>query len=395
MTSSWDNIEEKGIYTDLVRKFNNEGHSVYIMYPNERRLNKTTSHSCIKNIHLLGVRTLNLTKTNIVEKGIGQLLIEKQFICAFDRYYSDVRFDIILYSTPPITFTNVIEHARKFNPEAMTYLLLKDIFPQNAVDLGMLSKTGMKSILYNFFKKKEERLYSVSDYIGCMSPANVEYLLLNNPNIEPNRVEIAPNSCEIPPDIVSNRNAIRRKYGLPQDLPIFIYGGNLGKPQGIPFLIECMDSVKNRKDSHFIVIGNGTDSNIIERWFRTSNPSSVSFFNSIPKDDYALLVNACDIGLIFLNYRFTIPNYPSRLLSYMVERKPVLAVSDLCTDIGNIAEKNGYGFWCPSNSVDSFVNCVDKILASDIKKMGDNAYEYFINNYTIEHTYQAIIRHLN
>ena len=244
MVSALRNVEESGIYTDLVRKFRDEGHQVYIIAPNERRSGLKTALERINGVYFLGVKTLNVTKTNVIEKGIGQVLVEYQFTSALKRFLTDVKFDIILYSTPPITFTKVINYAKRNNPQAMTYLMLKDIFPQNAVDIGMLSKSGIKGILYKVFRYKEKQLYKVSDYIGCMSPANVEYVLKHNPEVNPSIVEIAPNSYdlpteqnEIPSDI---RDAIRTKYGLPQDKPIFIYGGNMGKPQGIPFLIECM-----------------------------------------------------------------------------------------------------------------------------------------------------------
>lgn len=72
-------------------------------------------------------------------------MLESQFKSALKKYFRDVKFDLILYSTPPITFNNVIKYAKKKSDnKALTYLLLKDIFPQNAVDLGMISKTGVK-----------------------------------------------------------------------------------------------------------------------------------------------------------------------------------------------------------------------------------------------------------
>ena len=141
-----------------MRKFRDEGHEVYIIYPNESRTGRPTSIEVRNGVHCLGVRTLNVTKTSIIEKGIGQLLLEDLFMKAMNRYFSDVRFDLILYSTPPITFNNVIKEAKKRNPQAMTYLMLKDIFPQNAVDLGMMTKTGIKGMLYRMFRRKEKEL---------------------------------------------------------------------------------------------------------------------------------------------------------------------------------------------------------------------------------------------
>ena len=394
MSSNINNIETNGIYTDLMRKFRDEGHEVYIIYPRERKLGLPTELNVEKHVHALGVKTLNVTKTNVIEKGFGQLLLELQFKVALKRFFANVRFDLILYSTPPITFTKVIKYAKKCNPKAVSYLMLKDIFPQNAVDLGMLSTKGIKGLLYQSFRKKEKELYRISDYIGCMSPANINYVLKHNPEVNPSIVEIAPNSYDVYPIIHSNNtNEIRIKYGLPTDKPIFIYGGNMGKPQGIPFLIECMNAVKDRKDCHFVVVGDGTEYPKLKTWVQIMNPKAVSVFRKLPKADYDALANACDVGLIFLDYRFTIPNYPSRLLPYLMERKPIIAATDPNCDTGTLAEENGYGFYCPSNSVSAFVEAVNKMLASDIKQLGENGYRFYLNNYTVQHTYDAILKH--
>lgn len=138
----------------------------------------------------------NITKCSIIEKGISSLQIEYKFKSAIKRYFKDTKFDLILYSTPPVTFSSVIQFFKR-RDNAKTYLLLKDIFPQNAVDIGMLSKTGFKGLLYRYFRLVEKKLYAISDRIGCMSPANVEYLLANNPEIESSRTEICPNSIEM------------------------------------------------------------------------------------------------------------------------------------------------------------------------------------------------------
>ena len=394
MSSGLRNVSASGIYTDLMRRFRDEGHEVYIIYPNERREGMPTQLKHEQGVHSLGVRTLNVTKTSIVEKGIGQLMLEGLFKRAMDRYFGGVKFDLILYSTPPITFNSVIKAAKGRNPQAVTYLMLKDIFPQNAVDLGMMRKTGIKGILYRMFRRKEKELYRISDYIGCMSPANVRYVLEHNPEVSAQRVEIAPNSYDVPsPQPSPEGKGVRKALGLPMDVPIFIYGGNMGKPQGIPFLVECMRAVKDRTDCHFVIVGDGTEYPMLEAFVNEAHPRAVSVFRQLPKEDYDKLAEACDVGLIFLDYRFTIPNYPSRLLPYLMSRKPIIACTDPNCDTGSLAEQNGYGLYCPSNSVEAFVKAIDRMLASDIKLMGEEGYRFFLKNYTTEHTFRAIMKH--
>ena len=310
-------IHQRGIYNDLMRKFHKEGHQLYIVCPIERRHGKKSFVVEEDGVKTLNVRTLNLQKTNIIEKGLGQLSVEFLFKRAIKKSLKDTRFDLILYSTPPITFPNVIRFAKNNNLKAVSYLLLKDIFPQNAVDMGMLSQTGIKGLLYKVFRQKEKKLYEYSDYIGCMSPANVDYVLKHNPEISPDCVEVAPNSVELIDGYIdpSQNTEVLVKYNLPTDKPIFIYGGNLGAPQGIPFLIECLKANSDRKDCHFLVVGSGTYSSKLFDWYNTQKPQAVTVLNSLPKEEYDRLVSACQVGLIFLDYRFSIPNFPSRLLS--------------------------------------------------------------------------------
>ena len=316
-------------------------------------------------------------------------------------------FDLILYSTPPITFPKVIKYLKKRNPNAKTYLLLKDIFPQNAVDMGMMSKEGVKGFLYKYFRRKEKILYALSNYIGCMSPANVKYVLKHNPEVDINCVEVAPNSIELEylngsanheEDVLKEKNEryyIRKKYDLPTDKPIFIYGGNLGKPQGIDYLIKCLEANKLRQDFLFVVVGNGTEFSRLEAWYNLNVNANlnVKLMQRLPKEDYDILVRSCDVGLIFLDHRFTIPNYPSRLLSYLENKMPVVCATDVNTDIGRIAEENGYGYWCESVKPEDFTALVDKMLVSDRKAMGEKGYQFLKENYLVEHTYNAIMKH--
>ena len=393
MSSGIEKFQSRGIYTDLMRKFQNEGHNVYIVFPRERKHGLPTEVRVQDGIHLLGVKTLNVTKTNVIEKGIGQVSIEFLYKRAIKKYFKGINFDLILYSTPPITFPKVIEYAKKANPSAKTYLLLKDIFPQNAVDMGMLSKDGVKGILYKFFRAKEKKLYALSDFIGCMSPANVRYVLEHNPEISADRVEVAPNSIELAESKMTEDKSVLAKYNIPTDKPIFIYGGNLGVPQGIPFLIQCLEANADREDCHFVVVGSGTYYQKLADWFASRNPKAVTVMKGLPKEDYDRLVQACEVGLIFLDYRFTIPNFPSRLLSYLEYRMPVISCTDPNCDTGFIAEENGFGFYAPSNDVNAFTQTVDKMLANDIAAMGEKGYQFLKENYLIEHTYNQIMKH--
>lgn len=388
-------IKESEGYTDLLREFIRNGDKVFILSPTERREGKETQLIEEENSVILKVKTGNIQKTNIIEKGISTVMIETQFLRAINKYFSNVKFDLVLYPTPPITFVKVVKYVKK-RDGANTYLLLKDIFPQNAVDIGIMSKTGLTGLIYKYFRKKERKLYAISDTIGCMSPANVKYVLDNNPEVDKSKVEVCPNVIEIIDKSISNetRSTIRTKYGIPIDKKVFVYGGNLGRPQGIEFIIKCIDSQKNNRDVFFFIVGDGTEYGKLEAFKENSNQSNFILMKRLPKEDYDTVVAACDVGLIFLDHRFSIPNFPSRLLGYMQAKLPVLACTDPNTDIGKVIVEGNFGWWCESNNIKNFNNLIEDVLESNTESLGLKAYDFLQTNYTVEKGYNIILKRL-
>ncbi len=388
-------IEESGIYTDLMREFVKENHKVYIISPTEKRKQEHTNLLDKGNYKILKLQIGNIQKTNLIEKGISTLTLEAKFKRGINKYFSDIKFNLILYSTPPITLQRAVEYVKQ-RDNAKAYLLLRDIFPQNALDLGMLEKTGLKGILYRYFKNKEKKLYRQSDFIGCMSKANVDFLLRNNPGISKDIVEVCPNSIEPLNIVIDNKNAqeIKTKYNIPIGKTVFIYGGNLGKPQGIDFLLECLKSNEDNEQVYFVIAGSGTEFNKLKNYFDNTKLKNAQLLSQLPKNDYEILANSCDVGLIFLDKRFTIPNFPSRLLSYMQASMPVLAATDVNTDVGKVIEEGEFGFWCESSDVNKFNKKVQQLCNPELRKrMGINARRYLENHYTSRHSYEIIMKH--
>lgn len=385
----------RNIYSDLVNEFSKLGHNVYVVTASERKYRKRTSLDVEDGVNVLRVRTGNIQKTNVIEKGISMLLIENQYMKAIKEYFSNVKFDLILYSTPPITFNRVISYIKK-KDGASSYLLLKDIFPQNAIDIGLMKENGL---LFKYFKKKEANLYRISDYIGCMSKANVEYLIKQNDFIDQAKVEVCPNSIrpsEYPLD-KSQKQKIREKYNIPINTLVFVYGGNLGKPQGINFLADIIISHKNRKDCFFAIVGSGTEYKFLKDTINKYKLQNTILLPFMPKDEYDDFLLACDVGMIFLDPRFTIPNFPSRLLSYMDLGMPVIAATDICTDIKDVIENGQFGLWCKNGDLKTFDNYIDYLINNRnvLESMGKKSREYLESNYTVSKSCKIILKHFD
>lgn len=387
--NQFKSIDMHNIYSDLMKVFIEHGHKPYIVTPREKQDGEKTELLDYDDHSILKVRIGNMSNVSFIEKGISTVLLEWQFKKAIKKYLDDVKFDLILYSTPPITLAGVVKSFKK-RYNAKTYLMLKDIFPQNAIDIGLFST---KSPIAWYFKRQERSFYRISDKIGCMSQANVDFLLRNNPEIPKEKVEILPNAIILNPQVdrEAAKEAVRKQYAVPGGALTFLFGGNLGKPQGIPFMIDCLRAVKSRKDFHFIICGEGSEYHLLDEFLSQDKPSNLSLVKFLPKKEYDQLASGCDVGLIFLDYRFTIPNYPSRILSYMENSTPVICATDPNTDIGKMVEENGFGFACESNNVEGFVKCLEKIKSSNIKAMGCKAREACDRLFSVEECYRKIV----
>lgn len=381
-------IEMHNIYSDLMKEFIRHGHRPYIVTPREKKMGEKTELLDFPDYSILKVEIGNTSGVSLIEKGISTVTLSRKFYNAVKTNLGHLEFGLILYSTPPITLATPVKRLKKLF-DCRTYLMLKDIFPQNAVDLEMFSRN---SPIYWYFRAREKALYRISDRIGCMSPANVEYVLKHNPEIEGDRVEICPNAIIPHPvqDRTASKKALREKYGIPEEAIVYLYGGNLGKPQGIPFLIECLKANKNRSDRYFIICGEGSEYGLLEEFVKEEKPSNVKLLRFLPKAEYDLLAIGCDVGLVFLDYRFTIPNFPSRILSYMENEIPILACTDEATDLGRIAEENGFGLWCRSCDMFAFTETIEKLTTGSIGEMGAASRRYLEEKYTSDIVYKII-----
>jgi glycosyltransferase involved in cell wall biosynthesis len=385
-----DNIDERGIYQDLLREFLSHGYDVTIVCPLERINGLKTRILNYHNLTILQVRTLNVQKCGIIEKGLSILSLNFLFKRAIIKYINNVYFDLIVYTTPPITLVNLFSWL-KSKKGSKTYLLLKDIFPQNAVDMGYLKYGGF---IHRYFSNFEKKLYQVSDKIGCISEANVDYIFHRFPELK-DRLEVNPNSVDFTrlPEMKLSREDIRLKWGIPNNATVYLFGGNLGKPQGTEFLLEIISSCyKYVPGAYFLIVGDGTDYLKLNNWFKINNPTNAQLIKKISKNDFDSLTCSCDVGLILLRKEFTIPNFPSRVLTYLENKLPILAITDIVSDLGTIAVKNNFGKWALYGDLESTLKHIIFYTNEDsIRKLfGNNGYNFMEKNYNSSLSYKLI-----
>ncbi|MBO6148426.1 MAG: glycosyltransferase family 4 protein [Lachnospiraceae bacterium] len=372
------------IYLDLVRALSERGHELFIVAGTTEKKDAGHLHT-EDGIPTAYVNLPDQFHASPIRKGLIQLTIGRLFLKAVKRWFWSQKLDMIIYPTPPITLAGILKpFKRHFG--AVNYLMLKDIFPQNAVDLGMMKQGGA---LHSYFRHMEKSLYCNSDRIGCMSEGNLLYVKEHYPFIQEKKLELFPNTVAVKP-----LGALPEAGTGNSARPLtFIVGGNLGKPQAIGFILSCIGELGDDDNIEFIFIGDGTEFSKVQSYISEQKGKHIELHKELPRREYEALLDKCDIGVVSLDSRFTIPNYPSRTLSYMQMAKPMLAITDEITDIRElITEKACCGWWCPSNDSKKVVDKIREIEKNRqlIAEYGRNGRKYLEAHFSVARSVEIL-----
>lgn len=332
-------------------------------------------------------------KVTKLDKGLTMLKLPYIFSYNIKKYLGKNNYDLIITSTPMLNNPLLIKKLKALYSSKIL-LIIWDIFPQNAVDLGIVKN----KLLINMFSKKYNKAIELSDYISCMSQGNQKYLSEKYPEAL-NKFFILKNWAQIKDKPIFNKKLIREKYGYNEQDFICIFGGNMGKPQKLENILELAKKSLIDKTIKFLFIGKGTERNLLENKVKNEKISNVKFLDYIPREDYELVTASCDIGLVSLDERFTVPNFPSKTTDYFKLELPILASLDSCAaaDYGKFLqyEVKG-GLFALAGDTDKLYRQLLKLKNnSELKiELGKNGRKYYENELGVDKAYETIMKQI-
>ncbi len=384
-----DAVKNANLYTALVHELVAIGHEVRVIAP----CHDADSHVSVEaGVAVLRVRSGPLFNTGLIKKGVHTVLLNNRYKRAIRRFWPDWHMDWLLASTPPITLSPFLK-TLKNRHQAGVYLILRDIFPQNAKDLGMIRDP----FLFAYFRARERHLYGISDLIGCMSPGNIAFLRAQDSDIfKSDKLRYFPNWIKPTPKEKHSSGNFRKRFELERKF-IALFGGNFGKPQKTEFVLELAETVRNLAGVVFFLIGDGTEINEVRRMVVQKGLSNVLVLDRLPMDEYQSLIHEADIGLVNLSDKFTIPNIPSRTLGYWDASLPVLAATDSSTDLNeSFLKKHNAGLWARTGDIEGYYAQFMKLYQDPQlrRTMGENGRKAVETEYSAETAAKRLIEQI-
>ncbi len=350
----------------------NRGHDVSVLTARPRY--NLTENANIKKLGIVenenGIQVVRANSLPIhlvgkIIRGIGILSLPLIFI-AMAKKYIRKRIDIVLVYSPPLPLALAgIYLAKHYGCKCI--LNVQDIFPQNAIDLGLMKS----SIIICFFEFIENYAYSKSNYITVHSEGNLK-ILTENKKVPSEKVGVLYNWVETREEEQSKAKIayIREKYGLNGKFVVF-FGGVIGPAQGLDIVI---DAAKYLLDSPvvFLLVGDGTEKEKLQVKARELGLDNIYFSPFVEPAEYDLILECSDVGLVTLSKDMKTPVVPGKLVSYMAKKKPIVASLNKESDGIRIIQKAGCGYTCEAENGKELAEKIKLMMASrkDLAQMG-------------------------
>ena len=370
---------------DLAVEFHRLGHETIVAAPDDTLL-MPTRVSYEDGVTVLRIRSGRIKGAPKIIRGLNEASLSLILWRRGRRFFQDRPCDLVIYYSPSIFFGTLVRKLKKLLG-CQSYLILRDIFPQWAVDAGILRK----NLIYRFFRYKEMQQYAAADIIGVQSPKNLRYFSENG--LSRYRLEVLYNWMSLSEQNVSQSN-YRKMLGL-EGKVVFFYGGNIGEAQDMDNILRLVKRMRHEQNVHFLIVGEGSQTTRLTAQINANQLRNITVHGAIGQQEYLAMLSEFDVGLITLNRNLKTQNFPGKMLGYMYHAMPILASINPGNDLKEILEEHNAGLVCLNGEDDLFYKYAFQ-LAEDLdlrRKIGQNGRALLENTFSVPRAAQQVLSH--
>ena len=330
-------------------------------------------------VTVIRVKALPQYKYGYLFRGISQLTLHYFYYRKVINHIKG-RIDFVIVYSPPLPLVLLGRKIKKIYG-AKFLLNIQDVFPQNAIDLGIIKN----KILINFYSWVEKKGYSSADKITSHTD-NSRNFLIREKGIPPEKILSVYNWIDI--DRASNikqTGGFREKYGLKNKF-ILLFAGVMGPSQNLDFVIQVAVNISSIQDICFLLVGGGTEKKKLQRMVEEYKLQNVRFLPFMSNAEYSSLVKEVDVGFACLSMKNRTPVIPGKILSFMAASIPVIAFLNKESDGHILIREAKCGYSILSDNEKDAAGLVAKVYneKEQLSQYGKNGYQYVVDNFSKE-----------
>jgi glycosyltransferase involved in cell wall biosynthesis len=340
-------------------------------------------------VQVLRLKSPHIKDISYISRTLGELIMPFAMLWQLKKSpLADEKWDGVVWYAPSIFHGPLVSKLKK-SSVCKSYLIIRDIFPEWAVDMGLMGR----GLPYQFFNAVARYQYSVADVIGVQTPGNKQYFRswLKKSG---RQLKVLQNWLDNP---VHVRCSIRIEDTLLAGRKILVYAGNMGVAQGMDIIIDLAEKLRSRKDIGFLFVGRGSGLSRLKVVAQSKQLDNTIFFDEIDPDEIPDLYAQCNIGIVALDQRHKSHNIPGKFLTYIQSGLPVLANINAGNDLAEIIRDQGIGQVCETNRVDELLSLVEKLLDQIQTDLGlsERCKALFDREFSVENAVKQIVAALS
>ena len=363
---------------EVADELNQRGHKVSVVtsqpedYLSADLMQKVQTEVSFENgVRVIRIKRLHAHKANYIMRGLAEISMQHRFQQKANKYIKE-KVDAVIVYTPPLPLAMVgSKIKKKYNAR---YLLnVQDIFPQNAIDLGII-KNGLIKM---FFEWMEKRAYEEADKITAHSENNMKFLI-DRKGVPEEKITSLWNWIDLTPyTSIERKGLFRKRYGLENKF-IFLFGGIMGPSQHLDFILQVAKELIEIEDICFLLVGDGSEKERLQKIAQSMSLKNVIFQPLVSKEEYPFLVKDADVGLACLSNKNRTPVYPGKILSYMAASIPIVAFLNSQSDGHHIIKEAKCGYSMLSNGYKKAAELIMKVYneKESLDQYGRNGFNY-------------------
>ncbi len=369
---------------DLAKRFVGSGHEVTVMtampnYPKGAVFPGYRGKITDKE-ELDGVRIIRSWIFASKSKGkIFQLMVYFSFVFSsiFTGIFRLPKADYLICESPPL-FLGLTALFLKFFKRAKLVMNISDLWPESAVQLGMIGPGLPLSVLEWF----EKLLYRKSSLVLCQTEGIIDGVKKACPDA---KTLLFPNGVDLAMFTIRKRNAdLAKKTGIKDGDFIVGYGGNHGRSQALSQVLEAAAAVKLKNDKiKFILCGDGPEKNELMQKAENMKLDNLKFIDSQSRENMADFQTLWNIALVPLkNIELFKGARPSKMFELMGGGIPFIFCGK--GEGAEVAEKSGCARIVPPEDSAKLAETIlefAKLADSDCIEMGRKGRKFVEKNF--------------
>src|SRR5580692_4514755 len=292
----------------------------------------------------------------------------------------------IIYMNSWVIFSSGMASAAAWLRGIPVAMSIQDAYPEA---LSHQKRIAPQSLLFRILRSLDSRIAHSAKALIVISDRFRETYRCDR-GVPADRIHVLQNWGDASSVNVDARGAyaLRQKYGITDHAIFAVYLGNIGAAAGIETVIEAFEFLWNDENICMLIAGAGSRSQAYQELVeKKALQDRVFFYTSWTKKETGIILGAADVLVLPTQGEQSLVSVPSKLISYMLSGRPVLAMVLGNSDTAKLIIKAKAGWVISPDDPVGTAAALKVIAASppeDVRAAGARGLDYALCHLTRE-----------